>query len=58
MDTKTLFLTAALASTAAGAMSRAQPYTPGCESRKPATSMAKAKAKKKMAQASRRKNRK
>lgn len=60
MEKRSLFVAAALASISMGAMNRAQPYTPspGSESRKPASNMVKAKAKKKMAQASRRKNRK
>lgn len=60
MEKRSLFVAAALATIGMGAMNRAQPYTPapGCESRKPASNMAKAKSKKKMAQASRRKNRK
>lgn len=61
MKSKNLFIAAALASIGMGAMNRAQPYTPksdGCESRKPANKVAKEKAKKKMAAASHRRNRK
>lgn len=49
-----------LAVAASSAFSQATPYapSPGCKSRKKAGTMAKAKAKKKMADASRRRNRK
>ena len=61
MQSKNLLVAAFLASTAAGAMAQAQPYSPapnGVKSRNTAADMKKAKAKKKMADASRRRNRK